>query len=205
MSVEAKAVAIHDLSFWSTTLPLVGGLQRVMRSYAAPCGTRVPMTLDSDRGRRVHDGILEAMSARNTDGPPDGGVSPYPFSLLVDNLREALEARLPVGEPRVEVPVPGCGVVTGGSCDLLWGHLLVELKLTAKDPSVRDVRQVLTYLGLMALSGWTLPTTGMVANPRRGILVEFNLAELLLATGGLSVSEFADRLGEFLVAEGQSG
>jgi hypothetical protein len=104
----------------------------------------------------------------------------------------------------VKVPIAGCGVVVGGSCDIVWHPLLVELKLTAKQPALRDVRQVLIYAGLLHLSQAPTPEIGIVANPRLGVAVEFELGELLLMTGGLRIDEFSSRLGDFLVSSGQS-
>jgi hypothetical protein len=216
---EAKGVAIHDLSFWSQTLPLLEGLPRIIREYQFSFGLGLALQLDPGSGQFVHDETLKYFGVLQSgkDVPALRGelffmyTDPVPpertdvltmySALLARNLRSLMDDRDPVGDPEISVAVPGCGLVTGGSCDLIWDPYLVELKVTAKEPGVRDFRQLLMYAALMHIAGTEPPPNGIVANPRLGVAVQFNLAELLLMTGGLSLDEFASLLGNFLVRE----
>jgi hypothetical protein len=202
---EAKGVAVHDLSFWADTLPLLEGLPRVISDYRFECGEPVRLRLTADTGRELHDKTLERFADLTRQGSDLGRPSGTAVDRLAWNLTTAMRGRTTIGTPETNVPVPGCGIVLGGSCDLVWLPFLVELKLTAKEPNVRDVRQVLVYCGLLELSGIGTATKGIVANPRLGLLVEFDIAELLLMTGGLRIDEFASMLGSFLVSAGLSG
>jgi hypothetical protein len=198
---EAKGIAIHDLSFWSDTLPLLDGLTRILREYRRSLGMYVYLSITASTARIIHDETLDRFIAlMRGDEPSEDRV----VDRLADGLLAMMVERGLEGSPAVNVPVSGCGIVIGGSCDLLWYPVLLELKLTAKEPSLRDVRQLLVYAGLIHLSHARAPSVGIVANPRLGVYVEFDLGELLMMTGGLTLDEFSGRLADFLVSSGQS-
>lgn len=201
---EAKGVAIHDLSFWAQTLPLLDGLPRIIRYYQHEFGPAVPMRLEPTTSLAIHNETLQVFAS-----PYSGDVQQEPPSnstvrRLAQSLTVLMSAKATRGEPRTNVPIPGCGVVTGGSCDLLWEPYVVELKLTAKAPSTRDIRQVLVYVALLHAAGIARPSSGLVANPRLGLVLEFDVQELLLLTGGLTIDEFVSLLEDFLVRAGFS-
>lgn len=199
---EAKGVAIHDLSFWDTTLPFLSRLPRVIKRLQVPLGPGFWMRLTPDQGAALHDETLAAfhdiMIGQATGEGSDGALE------MASALASFMSGREVEGDPEIDVAVPGCGVVTGGSCDILWKPYVVELKLTAKDPALRDVRQVLVYAALLRISGLESPRAGLVANPRRGLAVEFDIEELLLMTGGVSANDFSNALSDFLVSAGTS-
>jgi hypothetical protein len=200
---EAKGVALHDLSFWSDTLPLLDGLPRVIREYQRNFSPVVPMSLDTRTGRLLHDSALSSFMDRVSRGAP--ATNPTRPGHLGEALFELLAATSHPGRPSINVPITGCGVVIGGSCDLLWQPHLVEVKLTRTEPALRDVRQVLMYAALLHLAARAEGVdTGIVANPRLGVAVEFSIDELLMMTGGLTMDEFASRLAQFLVSAAQS-
>lgn len=199
---EAKGVAIHDLSFWSTTLPLLDGLPRVIREYQITFGRYVPLVLTSQSGRDLHEQTLARMVGQW--GSPPAARSWDPAEIMGRSLLELMAERAVSGPPKINESIAGCGSVVGGSCDLLWQPWIVELKLTAKEPGLRDVRQVLVYAGLLYLAVSEAVQFGLVANPRLGVAVEFEINELLLMTGGLDLDGFASRLGDFLVTSAQS-
>jgi hypothetical protein len=199
---EAKGVALHDLSFWAFTLPLLDGLPRIIREYQRNIGWAIPMTLDAESGRVLHDQVLVSVELRGAGG--DDSHLPEKAQRAGATIVEALADEAHAGLPRINVPVPGCGVVLGGSCDLLWMPRLVELKLTNKDPGLRDVRQLLVYVALLHLAGVESIELCSVMNPRLGVSVDLEVEPLLLMTGGLTLDEFSTRLGQFLVQSGQS-
>lgn len=221
----AKGVALHDLSFWAGVLPLLEGLPRVMKDYERAFGRPVPLPPGVEADQALHDATLvrlvEMYSPNDLSavpefsieilvrtGPLDGLTSSErpnwhdspPHDRMAANLISLLAPHATEeSQPQIEVPIPGCGVVLGGSCDLVWSEELVEVKLTAALPSLRDVRQLLVYAGLLHLSGTDAPVHGMVANPRLGVAAEFDINELLSMSGGVDLDEFASRLADFLV------
>jgi hypothetical protein len=200
---EAKGVAIHDLSFWSQTLPLLDGLPRIIRHYQVEFAPDILMSLEPAASLELHNETLRVFAQLN--GQPIDGRPVSPIGRrLAQALAILMASKETVGDPSINVPILGCGVVTGGSCDLLWEPYVVELKLAAKVPSTRDIRQILVYVALMQTAGMARPTSGLVANPRLGLALEFNIEELLLMTGGLSADEFASLLADFLVRAGFS-
>lgn len=199
---EAKGVALHDLSFWTFTLPLLDGLPRVIREYQRGIGRGISMTLDADSGRVLHDQALESIKLRGTRR--DDSRLPLLAQRAGAAVVEALADEPHPGPPEINVPVPGCGVVLGGSCDLLWMPRLVELKLTNKEPGLRDVRQLLVYVALLHLSGAEVIEVCSVMNPRLGVSVDLEVEPLLMMTGGLTLDDFSTRLAQFLVQSAQS-
>jgi hypothetical protein len=201
---EAKGVALHDLSFWSSTLPLLDGLPRIIREYEHQYSRGVYLRLDAVSGRQLHDETLRSFaSAASGEGLPT-----WPRATVAERLGSSLFALMTdkptTVPPQINQPIAGCGVVIGGSCDLLWPPYVVELKLTGKAPGVRDVRQVLVYAGLLHLDRGLSAVHGVVANPRLGTALEFEIDELLLMTGGLALNDFAAELAQFLVTAAQS-
>lgn len=199
---EAKGVALHDLSFWAYTLPLLDGLPRIIREYQRDIGWEIPMRLDAESGRVLHDQVLLSVELRGT-GRDDSHL-PERARRAGEAIVQALADETHAGPPRINAAVPGCGVVLGGSCDLLWPPRLVELKLTNKEPGLRDVRQLLVYAALLHLAGVVSIGVCSVMNPRLGVSVDLEVEPLLLMTGGLTLDEFSTRLGQFLVQSGQS-
>ena len=200
---EAKSVALHDLSFWSPTLPLLDGFHRIIHHYHVELDTPIAMRLSLGTGRQLHDLVLSSL-IEQWDGSSASSKRDERESVLAGRVLSLMSKRRTQGSPSINVPVPGCGVVVGGSCDLLWRPFLVELKLTKTGPNVRDIRQVLTYAALLYLSNLMTSERGLVVNPRLGVAVEFSVSELLLIAGGLDLDEFASRLSQFLVAAAQS-
>ncbi len=197
---EAKGVALHDLSFWSSTLPLLDGLPRIMRYYRIQLGPEIPMTIDAEEGRRLHDETLDLLAASDPAGDPTTD-----SAQMANSLRSLLRRFRDIdGDVGINVEIPGCGVVVSGSCDLLALPYVIELKLTNKEPGLRDVRQVLMYAALLYLSRGETISNLVVANPRLGVAVVFDLRQLLLMTGGLSLDQFSAQLSDFLVTSAQS-
>lgn len=201
---EAKGVAVHDLSFWSSTLPLLDGLPRIIRDFQRDFASEVPLSLDAESGRLLHDEVLDRFEARVSSAPTRTQLRPPVAERLARSLVALMAGRATTAEAHVNEAIAGCGVVIGGSCDLLWPPYVVELKLTAKEPGLRDVRQVLVYAGLLYVDRGLVSEYGIVANPRLGLALEFSIEELLLMTGGLVLDQFASHLAQFLVTAAQS-
>lgn len=237
---EAKGIAIHDLSFWSTTLPLLDGFPRIIGDYHVAFGDGLQLELDRESGTVLHQMTLDAVaellaepertsfpaSATPPPEPPnpfgpigeasdpsaqaadfeheDGLTYDWEAMQLAREMVSFLETHVGRDEARTNVPIRGCGVVVGGECDLLWPPRVVELKLTASQPSLRDIRQVLVYAGLLRIAGDSSSELGVVINPRLGLAAQFELDEVLLLTGGLTLDEFAIRLEQFLTDPTQS-
>jgi hypothetical protein len=192
-------VAIHDLSFWSATLPLLDGFTRVAHEYSHTFAPTLPMTLDSKTGSILHAKVLSEVKERWYGPQPDRSDSDMAVS-MAGSLIIHLKGLGAEGDPQIEGRVVGCGVVVGGSFDLVVGSFLTELKLTAKRPNIRDMRQALVYAALMHLSGRPPMRSIVVANPRLGESFVIEIEDLLMMTGGLRISEFGDRLADFLTA-----
>ena len=199
---EAKGIAIHDLSFWSSTLPLLDRFHRVVHHYQIEYGHPIAMQLNSKSGRQLHNQVLDRMMEHWHDARASS--SRKRLDVLAKRLLAMMDEKETSGSPEINVPLSGCGIVIGGSCDILWPPYVIELKLTKTAPGVRDVRQVLVYVALLYLAEVANIEWGLVANPRLGVAVEFEVRELLLITGGFDLDEFATRLGQFLVIATQS-
>ena len=202
---EAKGVALHDLSFWSSTLPLLDGLPRVMKEYSHEYGPPVYLRLESAEGRQLHEQTLDKFAEAVSGAQLPAFPLATPADRMASSLLDLMRSKESRGRPRINEPISGFGAVIGGSCDLLWEPYVVELKVTAKRPGVRDVRQALVYAGLLNLDRGLNAEYALVANPRLGVALDFEISELLSMTGGLSLADFAAELGTFLVAAGQSG
>lgn len=202
----AKGVALHDLSFWSSTLPLLDGFQRITKHYQYRFSYGMSMRLDARTGLTLHEETLEAFQRIHSRQPMNGAP---PLSYRAQKLGSSLHGYLSElphdGAPAVNEAIVGCGIVNSGSCDLLWPPAVVELKLTAKEPGTPDVRQVLVYAALLYLDRSMRLERGIVANPRLGVALQFGLDELLAMTGGMDIDDFSERLADFLVTAARSG
>ncbi len=197
----AKGVALHDLSFWDDTLPLLARLPRAMKGYEREIGRPIDMHLDPESAGDVHDRVLSRVVALWGDRK---FVDVRSRSPVEDRLAARICHELPYDSdyesiPSVLVAIPGCGVITGGVCDLIWASFVVELKLTLASPAVRDVRQALVYAALLRLAegeGFSSEVV-TVMNPRLGVAAELPIEEILSISGGLDLDSFTDKLSEF--------
>ena len=118
---------------------------------------------------------------------------------VVESLQRFARHRSLSGAPQTEILIKGCGFVPDTSADVLWSGTLLEMKLTGKPISTRDIRQVLIYAGLLEIAGGPVPESIGVINPRWGMAVVADLTEILHLCGGISVSEYADELAGHLL------
>jgi len=92
---------------------------------------------------------------------------------------------------------PGAGFLNESSGDIGIETTLIEVKTTARGPSGRDIRQLLTYAALDANRGINRWSHVGIFNPRRGVFHKAEIDALILRlSGGKPKSDvFAELIG----------
>jgi hypothetical protein len=102
----------------------------------------------------------------------------------------------------VEPQLPGCGVVSGGTPDMLGTvrigekDLMAVVEVKSVDRTFRgaDFRQVAVYAALLFASGSEIPDLFVVLNPLRGTAVEIGTSEFFYDTAHARADEILQRL-----------
>jgi hypothetical protein len=84
--------------------------------------------------------------------------------------------------------IPGCGVVDETTADILGGEEIIEVKSVLRSFQSADLRQLLTYAGLLSASGRSIKKVTLL-NPRRGRQFSSSLSDLSYNISGLSAVE----------------
>lgn len=125
------------------------------------------------------------------------GPHQIPQSLNADQLREVgeiakrLNAYFSASQPNIvfRPTFPGCGFIDRSEGDVLYGNVLYEVKTVSRGFRGSDIRQLVTYCALNALSGEKNIESIGLYNPRSGT---FFLAPIDLVSREISGKSYSD-------------
>ena len=99
------------------------------------------------------------------------------------------------GKPIVFNPrIPGAGFIASCEADIAIADTIYEVKTITRNIASKDIRQLLIYLALQAATGERLWIKAGFFNPRRAILHEFYVDDLIsrMSGGRFAVEVFRD-------------
>lgn len=116
-------------------------------------------------------------------------------------------------ELQVEPSLPGCGVITGGTPDLLARYadrpgnpsVVVEVKTVDRTFRSNDFRQLATYVVLVFAAHRVMTEVIALFNPLRGTSLEVGTEEFFDDVAGAPADEVAQRLMDDWSSPGTSG
>jgi hypothetical protein len=101
-------------------------------------------------------------------------------------FRMRAEGQVPIFNPRI----PGTGFIASCEADLAIGSTLYEVKTVMRKIASKDIRQIVLYLALQAATGERRWTTAGFFNPRKALVHEFDVDDLIgRMSGGRSAME----------------
>ena len=95
--------------------------------------------------------------------------------------------------------IPGAGFIFSCRADISIGHTLFEVKTVNRNLAGKDIRQLVVYLALQAVTGERRWSRAGFFNPRRAIYQEFGVDDVITRmSGGRSSVEVFQELVDFV-------
>lgn len=120
------------------------------------------------RHRSIKDSVL-----------PSQGELSFRYIEAICLRYEAFRGARPEDQLEIHPALKGCGILGVCEADISIGRSLVEVKTVSRNFSSRDIRQVVLYLALDAISGDDRWSSVVLFNPRRAWYVSFDPYKLL--------------------------
>lgn len=164
--------------------------------------------------RRIDDAlvadVVDAALSRITilrQGPPAAGSAVTPSHLqdafeLADRLLGHLQAQGVKIEPHRRLA--GLGQLQACHPDIIQGHTLIEVKMSAASFRSVDLRQLLVYAAMAYAGGLDIRELALV-NPRRGVTWRFSAQSLAWQVAGATPRGLYEAIAGFLVEAAPPG
>ncbi|MFI9840403.1 hypothetical protein ACIHFD_25440 [Nonomuraea sp. NPDC051941] len=201
-------------SIWRQRTPMMEQLVRWINSRVAPFGRPINVSHEPNRSALVSETAFRRAAVgaplfRHDDGSENAArdlLLLLPRGLYGEAvLTEAEQLEVDLVQQNIMHyastltkaiyfhPVPGCGVVSAATADIVDANGITEIKAVGRAFRGNDLRQLLTYAAMLYASGASTQRLNLY-NPRRAILFSSGLDEISLSVCGRSSVELMQDL-----------